>query len=81
MVPCGADIVDMNVVRKHFSSIKGGRLAERAHPARQLTVYVSDVPADQPSSVASGPTMPDPSTVADCRAVVERTGIRERLPA
>lgn len=81
LVTCGADIVQMNVVRKHFSAIKGGRLAERAHPARQVTLYVSDVPADQPSSVASGPTMPDPSTVADCRRIVDQIGIRDRLPA
>jgi len=80
LVTCGADIVEMNVVRKHFSAIKGGRLAARAHPARQVTLYVSDVPADQPSSVASGPTMPDPSTVEECRAIVERLGIRDRLP-
>jgi len=81
LVTCGADIVQMNVVRKHFSAIKGGRLAQRAHPARQITLYVSDVPADQPSSVASGPTMPDPSTVEDCRRIVEQIGIRDRLPA
>lgn len=81
LVTCGADIVQMNVVRKHFSAIKGGRLAQRGHPARQVTLYVSDVPADQPSSVASGPTMPDPSTVADCRRIVDQIGIRDRLPA
>ncbi|MBI1356233.1 MAG: DUF4147 domain-containing protein [Acidobacteria bacterium] len=81
LVTCGADIVAMNILRKHFSAIKGGRLAERAHPARQLTLYVSDVPPEQPSTVASGPTMPDESTLADCRATVERLGIRERLPA
>ena len=81
LVTCGADIVAMNILRKHFSAIKGGRLAALAHPARQLTLYVSDVPPEHPSTVASGPTMPDESTLADCRATIERLGIRERLPA
>lgn len=81
LVTCGADIVAMNILRKHFSAIKGGRLAAQAHPARQLTLYVSDVPPEQPSTVASGPTMPDESTVADCHITIEKLGIRERLPA
>jgi hydroxypyruvate reductase len=81
LVTCGADIVQMNVLRKHFSAIKGGRLAGRAFPARQVTFYVSDVPPDKPSTVASGPTMPDESTVADAREIVEQLGIIERLPA
>ncbi len=81
LVTCGADIVAMNILRKHFSAIKGGRLAAQAHPARQLTLYVSDVPPEQPSTVASGPTMPDESTVADCHITIENLGIRERLPA
>jgi len=80
LVTGGADIVAMNVLRKHFSAIKGGRLAARAHPARQLTLYVSDVPADQPSSVASGPTMPDESSVEDCYALAEHLGLRGNLP-
>ena len=80
LVTCGANIVEMNVLRKHFSAVKGGRLAEIAHPARQLTLYVSDVPADQPSTVASGPTMPDKSTVGDCYKIAERLKIRDRLP-
>ena len=81
LVTCGADIVAMNILRKHFSAIKGGRLAARAVPARQLTLYVSDVPPKHPSTVASGPTMPDESTVADCHATIDRLGVRERLPA
>jgi hydroxypyruvate reductase len=81
LVTCGASIVDMNVLRKHFSAVKGGRLAERAVPARQLTLYVSDVPPDQPSTVASGPTMPDESTAEDCYRLVDKLGIRDRLPA
>ena len=80
LVTCGANIVDMNVLRKHFSAVKGGRLAEGAHPAQLLTLYVSDVPPDQPSTVASGPTMPDSSTVEDCYRLVEKLGIGDRLP-
>ncbi len=80
LVTCGADIVEMNVVRKHFSAVKGGRLAIEAHPARQVTLYVSDVPLDQSSSVASGPTMPDESTAEDCYGVIERRGLRGLLP-
>ncbi len=81
LVTCGANIVQMNVLRKHFSAIKGGRLAERAFPARQVTFYVSDVPPEQPSTVASGPTMPDESTVGDTIEIAEKLGIVESLPA
>ena len=81
LVTCGANIVEMNVLRKHFSAIKGGRLAERAAPARQMTLYVSDVPPGQPSTVASGPTMPDESTVEDCRQLARRLGLLEKFPA
>ena len=80
LVTCGANIVEMNVLRKHFSAIKGGRLAERAAPARQMTLYVSDVPPDQPSTVASGPTMPDKSTVEDCQRLGQSLGLLERFP-
>lgn len=80
LVTGGANIVDMNVVRKHLSGIKGGRLAAAAAPARQITLYVSDVPIDSPSAVASGPTMPDESTLDDMNAVIERLGIADRLP-
>lgn len=81
LVTRGADIVEMNVLRKHFSAIKGGRLAVQAHPARQVTLYVSDVPPDKPSTVASGPTLPDESTVEDCYEIVEGRGLMESLPA
>jgi len=81
LVTCGANIVEMNVLRKHFSGVKGGRLAARAHPARQMTLYVSDVPSDKPSAVASGPTMPDESSVDDCYEIVERLSLLDRLPA
>jgi hydroxypyruvate reductase len=81
LVTCGANIVEMNVLRKHLSAIKGGRLAEMAHPARQITLFVSDVPADRPSTVASGPTMPDESTVEDCHEIAERLTLAHRFPA
>src|SRR5207247_10363169 len=68
----GASIGEINAVRKHLSRIKGGRLALRAHPAPVLTLAISDVPGDDPAVIGSGPTVPDPSTLADARAIVER---------
>jgi hydroxypyruvate reductase len=68
----GAHIGEINTVRKHLSRIKGGRLAARAHPARLLTLAISDVPGDDPAVIGSGPTVPDPSTLADARAVVAK---------
>jgi glycerate 2-kinase len=72
LLASGASIVEMNTLRKHLSRIKGGRLAERAHPARLAAVAISDVPGDDPAVIGSGPTVPDPSTLADARAVVAR---------
>ena len=80
LVTCGANIVEMNVLRKHLSLIKGGRLAEAASPARQLTLYVSDVPPGEPSTVASGPTMPDESTCEDAYRIADRLGVVPQLP-
>jgi glycerate 2-kinase len=71
----GASIDEMNCVRKHLSAIKGGRPAEAAAPARLVTLVISDVPGDDPSIIASGPTLPDPTTLADARAVLARYGI------
>lgn len=68
----GAPIGDINTVRKHLSRIKGGRLARAAYPARILTLAISDVPHDDPAVIASGPTVPDPSTLADARAVIAK---------
>jgi glycerate 2-kinase len=73
----GAPIDAMNCVRKHLSAIKGGRLAAATFPARLVTLLISDVPGDDPSAIASGPTVPDPTTFADARAILERYGIRE----
>jgi hydroxypyruvate reductase len=71
----GAAIHEMNAVRKHLSRIKGGRLARHAYPARLVTLAISDVPGDDPAVIGSGPTVPDPTTLADARAVLERYGI------
>jgi glycerate 2-kinase len=68
----GANIGEMNAVRKHLSRIKGGRLALRAKPARVVTLAISDVPGDEPAVIGSGPTVPDPSTLTDARAVLAR---------
>ncbi len=68
----GAPIGEMNAVRKHLSAIKGGRLAEAASPAQILTLMISDVPGDDASVIGSGPTVPDSSTLAQARAVLER---------
>ena len=68
----GATITEINTVRKHLSAIKGGRLAAAAAPARIVTLAISDVPGDDPSVIASGPTVPDPTTFADARAVLEK---------
>jgi hydroxypyruvate reductase len=76
LLASGAPIGEMNCVRKHLSALKGGRLAARAHPARVLSLVISDVPGDDPSTVASGPTVADPTTVADARAIIARYGLR-----
>jgi len=71
----GANIHEMNCVRKHLSAIKGGRLAVAAAPARIVSLIISDVPGDDPSVIASGPTNPDATTLADAKAVLKRYGI------
>ena len=71
----GAAIGEMNCVRKHLSRIKGGRLAAACHPARVVTLTISDVPGDDPSVIASGPTVPDATTCADAVAILQRYGI------
>jgi hydroxypyruvate reductase len=71
----GATISEMNCVRRHLSVIKGGRLAALCHPARVLNLLMSDVPGDDPIDIASGPTVPDPTTCADALAIIARYGI------
>lgn len=75
LLASGATIGEMNVVRKHLSAIKGGRLAAAAAPATLVTLAISDVPGDDPAVIASGPTVPDPSSFADAQAILARHGI------
>lgn len=81
LVTCGLPIEQINTLRKHISAVKGGRLAVRAHPARQLTIFISDVPDHLPSMVASGATFPDESTADECYSLVAEHGLEPRLPA
>ena len=71
----GANISEMNCVRRHLSAIKGGRLAAAAHPAKVVTLLISDVPGDRPADIGSGPTVGDSTTCADALAIVRRYGI------
>ncbi len=71
----GAGIGAINTVRRHLSAVTGGRLAAAAHPARVMALVISDVPGDDPAAVASGPTVADPTTLEDARAVVARFGL------
>jgi glycerate 2-kinase len=75
LLACGATIAEINCVRRHLSAIKGGRLAAACHPARVLTLAISDVPGDNPHEIASGPTVEDPSACAEAIAIVRRYGI------
>ncbi|HTQ32882.1 MAG TPA: glycerate kinase [Stellaceae bacterium] len=77
LLRCGATIGEINAVRKHLSAIKGGRLAAAAAPARVVTIAISDVPGDDPAVIASGPTVADPSTFAEARAVLAKYQITE----
>jgi hydroxypyruvate reductase len=77
LLKSGANIGEMNCVRKHLSAIKGGRLAAAAAPARLVSLLISDVPGDDPAVIASGPTVPDPTTFADALAVLTKYGIGE----
>ncbi len=72
LLQSGATISEMNCVRRHLSSIKGGRLAAACYPARVITLLISDVPGDKPVDIASGPTVADESTSADALAILER---------
>jgi hydroxypyruvate reductase len=72
LLKSGAPIGEMNTLRKHLSRIKGGRLAQRAYPAKVMTLAISDVPGDDPAIIGSGPTVPDPTTLADARDIVAR---------
>ncbi len=81
LITCGAPIEEINVVRKHLSGIKGGRLAAAAANSMKITFAISDVPEGEESALASGPTLPDPSTVADTERIVDQYGLLESFPA
>jgi glycerate 2-kinase len=80
LVHSGAPIAEINAVRKHLSAVKGGRLAQVAYPARQVSLLVSDVPDSTPDALASGPTMPDSTTVEDCYRIAEKHELLKQFP-
>jgi glycerate 2-kinase len=75
LLKSGANISEMNCVRRHLSALKGGRLAAACHPAKVVTLLISDVPGDDPIDIASGPTVPDPTTCEDALAILRRYAI------
>ncbi len=80
LLASGANIHEVNTVRKHLSLVKGGWLAKHAYPARVLGLYASDVPGDRLDSIASGPTVPDPTTFSDALEVIRFYGLEEAMP-
>ena len=80
LVHSGAPIAEINAIRKHLSAIKGGRLAQAASAAQQVSILVSDVPDSTPDALASGPTMPDSTTVEDCHRIAAKYGLLDHLP-
>jgi glycerate 2-kinase len=81
LVSCGASIEEINAVRKHISAVKGGRLAAAAPAVTKITLGISDVPEGRESALASGPTLPDPFTVADVHRIVREYDLAAKLPA
>ena len=81
LVHCGAPIAEINAIRKHLSAIKGGRMAEAAFPATQLSLLLSDVPDKALDALASGPTMPDSSTITDCYDIAAQYSMLKQFPA
>src|SRR6202142_3215494 len=80
LVHSGAPIAEINALRKHLSAVKGGRLAQAAYPAHQVSLLVSDVPDSTPDALASGPTMPDSTSIYDCERIAEKYDLLEQLP-
>jgi len=80
LISCGASIHEINTIRKHISRIKGGQLAISAHPARVISLILSDVVGDDLDVIASGPTTPDPSTFQDCLDILNKYGITDKVP-
>jgi glycerate 2-kinase len=81
LVHSGAPIAEINAVRKHLSAVKGGRLAQAAYPAQQVSLLVSDVPDATPDALASGPTMPDSTSVEDCYRITAKYELLKQFPA
>jgi len=81
LLACGADIREMNALRKHISRFKGGQLARAARPARVVTLILSDIVGDPLDAIASGPTAPDPTTYADALGILDKYRIRGEIPA
>jgi glycerate 2-kinase len=81
LVHCGGSIAEINCVRKHFSAVKGGRLALEAESVPSYSLLVSDVPLRHLDALGSGPTLPDSSTVDQCKEILERYGLMDRFPA
>jgi hydroxypyruvate reductase len=80
LVLSGAPIAEINTIRKHLSAVKGGRLAQAAYPAQQVSLMISDVPDSTLDALASGPTMPDSTSIADCYAILEKYALLEQFP-
>jgi glycerate 2-kinase len=80
LVHSGAPIAEINAVRKHLSAVKGGRLAQAAHPSQQVSLLVSDVPDHALDALASGPTMPDTTTVQECQAIAAKYELQRQFP-
>jgi len=80
LVHSGAPIAEINAIRKHLSAVKGGRLAQAAYPARQVSLLISDVPDNTPDALASGPTMADSTTTGDCYEIASKYKLLEQLP-
>jgi len=81
LVTCGAPIEEINAIRKHVSAIKGGRLATAASQSMKLTLAISDVPEGRESALASGPTLPDPTTINDVERIARKHGLIAKLPS
>jgi hydroxypyruvate reductase len=80
LVLSGAPIAEINAIRKHLSAVKGGRLAQATYPAQQVSILVSDVPDAIPDALASGPTMPDSTSISDCERIAAKYNLVEQLP-
>jgi glycerate 2-kinase len=81
LVHSGAPIAEINAIRKHLSAVKGGRLAQAAYPAQQVSILVSDVPDNTPDALASGPTMPDSTSIHDCERIAAKYNLIDQFPS